>query len=41
MGQIVIFNHVNIISEPDQQGLNEFVHPGQKGLLFNKPKLIG
>ena len=35
MGPIVIYYPVNIIGSEfklDQQGLNEFVHPGPKGL---------
>ena len=37
MGSIVIYYHVNIIGREfklDQQGLNEFVHSGHKGLTM-------
>ena len=37
MGPIVIYYHVNIMEsnfELARQGLNEFVHPGHKGLIF-------
>jgi len=37
MSPIGIFNHVNIIVHEfklDQQGLNEFVQPGHKGLIL-------
>jgi len=37
MGPIVFYTHVNIIGNElklDQQGLNEFIHPGQKGLIL-------
>jgi len=39
MGPIVIYNHVDTIGREfklDQQGLNEFIYSGHKGLNFNK-----
>jgi len=42
MGPIVVYNHVNVIDSEfklAQQRLNEFVHPGQKGL--NKTFIVG